>query len=136
MHRIVSLFTIVALLSVTSLPLLPETSLCHAAESITDRGTSYSKNASTHSMHHDSHKQIKTTHKHTKRLSTAEKECRIECGCGCKRSVDGFPQVLSPHLTSTIYVKHKEQTVRVEEHSFLALTSLNFKVPLPPPELS
>ncbi|MDX8402813.1 MAG: hypothetical protein R8K54_00210 [Mariprofundaceae bacterium] len=136
MRRIVSLFIIAALLSVTSLPLLPQASLCHAAESITDLSTSHSKKTSTHSMHHDSSEQLKAHHKQQKRLSEAEKECRIECGCGCNRSVDGFPQVLSPHLTSTIYVKNSEKAVRVKEHTFSTLTSLSIKVPLPPPELS
>lgn len=73
-------------------------------------------------------------HKQKKRLTAAERECRIECACGCNRSVDGFPQVLSPHVTPSTDFETDEQIVRIEPETFPALQSIEWTVPLPPPK--
>ncbi|MES0371017.1 MAG: hypothetical protein ABUK11_01955 [Mariprofundaceae bacterium] len=71
-----------------------------------------------------------------KHLTAAEQECRIQCGCGCNRNVDGFPQVLSPHVTPTTEFEHDEQIVRIEPETFPALQSIDLTTPLPPPKRS
>jgi len=180
MRRFTSLLMIAALLSVSSLPMLPQTPACHAAEANAACDTCHPQenmNTTAHDMHahmmhgsgmemqqsmdhnnhgdhdammrHDSPKhsdhdqnhhdhqnieQPKEMHKHQKQLSAVEKECRIECGCGCNRSVDGFPQVLSPHIVPVINFETVEQVARIEPESFPALQSFIEAVPPPPPK--
>jgi len=182
MRRITSLLMIAALLSVSSLPMLPLTSVCHAAESNAECGSCHTDDAigshakheehahlmhgkSDMEMHHQSsehqtmqhekdshdhgnmnqhkesddhqmHQQPDSQHQHKATLSVAEKECRIECGCGCNQSVDGFPQVLSPHLISAINFEADDQIVRIEPETFPALQSTVKAVPPPPPKRS
>lgn len=182
MRRITSLLIIAALLSVSGLPMLPQTPVCHAAESNAECNTCHADEAielhtkyeehahlmhkkSGMEMHHNSdrhqavqhetnshdhgnmnhhkesgdhqmHQQSDSLHKGRVALSAAEKECRIECGCGCNRSVDGFPQVLSPHLIPTINFKPGEQIVRVNPELFPPLSSLTEAIPPPPPKHS
>jgi len=183
MRRITSLIMIAALLSVTSLPLLPQAKICHAAEHNADCGTCHTDPgvagsseelahamhapgmASEHSehkmqqghqhgshdgnMHHENsgqsqdHRQMhqhrdieqpEMMHKHRKQLTSAEKECRIECGCGCNRSVDGFPHLLAPHLATVIKFENGERIVRSEPEYFPAPQSLTLSNPPPPPK--
>lgn len=182
MRRITSLLMVAALLSVSSLPMLPQTPLCHAAESnaecdtchadeTVERNTRHEEHA--HLIHeksgmemrhnsdehqaiqhdknshdhgnmnhhkesgdHQMHQQPDSLHKNRVALSTVEKECRIECGCGCNRSVDGFPQALSPHLIPTINFETGEQIVRIDSELFPPLSSLIEAIPPPPPKHS
>ena len=73
MRRITSLIMIVALLSVTSLPLLPQAAVCHAAESNVECDTCHpqaagSDTASIHDMHahmmHGSDMEMKSSMDH------------------------------------------------------------------------
>ncbi len=179
MRRMISLVMVATLLSVTSLPLLPQAAICHALENRADCDTCHLQEVhagsdmhaiSEHSIHapgmemphgmthnHDMHssmmhhesthaghdkqlhdqrnsEQAKGLHKHHKQLSAAERECRIECGCGCNRSLDGFPQVLSPHITPSIEFKTGERTVRIQPEAFPALHTLERDIPPPPPK--
>jgi hypothetical protein len=182
MRRITSLLMIAALLSVSSLPMLPQAAVCHAAENNAECDTCHSDEAiglqakheehahlihgkSDMEMHHNSdehqtmqheknahdhgnmnqhkesddhqmHKQPDSLHKHKAALSASEQACRIECGCGCNRSVDGFPQVLSPHLIPVINFETVEQIVRIEPELFPTLYSLTEAIPPPPPKRS
>jgi hypothetical protein len=182
MRRTTSLLMIAALLSVSSLPMLPQTPVCHAAESnaecdtchadeaielhtkheehahLTDEksGMEMHRNSDEHqtmqheqnshdhgnmnhhegSDDHQMHQQSDSLHKNRVALSAAEQACRIECGCGCNRSVDGFPQVLSPHLISTINFKTGEQIVRIDPELFPVLSSWTEAIPPPPPKHS
>ncbi|MDT8376554.1 MAG: hypothetical protein RQ867_07410 [Mariprofundaceae bacterium] len=75
-------------------------------------------------------------HKHKTALSAAEKICRIECGCGCNRSVDGFPQALSPHLIPATDSETAEQIVRIDAELFPIQHALAAATPSPPPRRS
>ncbi|MCF7822039.1 MAG: hypothetical protein K9M17_06315 [Mariprofundaceae bacterium] len=180
MRRITSLLMIAALLSVSSLPMLPQTPVCHAAESNAENDTCHADETielcskheelahlthgkSDMEMHHNSdghqaiehdknshdhgnmnqqkepddhqiHQQPDSLHKHEATLSVAEQSCRIECGCGCNQGVDGFPQALSPHLTSAINFKTDEQVVRIEPEIVPALRSIEKAIPPRPPK--
>ena len=182
MRRTTSLLMIAALLSVSSLPMLPQTPVCHAAESNAECDTCHADEAiELHTKHeehahltdgksgmemhrnsdehqaiqheqnshdhgnmnhhkgsddHQIHQQSDSLHKNKVALSATEKECRIECGCGCNRSVDGFPQVLSPHLISTINFETGEQIVRIDPELFPPLSSSTEAIPPPPPKHS
>ncbi len=181
MHRIISLIMITALLSVTSLPLIPQAAVCHGTENSADCAICHSQatnteTSPTHAMHtpdtnmqhdmghntlqksamdhhspkqdrhngHDGHikksyehqniETPKAPHKHQKKLSTAEKECRIECGCGCNRSLDGFPQVLSPHVSSAIHFEADDHRPHSIPENFPTLHALESSVSPPPPK--
>lgn len=186
MRRITSLVMIVALLSITSIPLLPQAAQgsaycvsCHSEPSpglvpidqnhagmIHDSDMHGSNMHDSgmemqHGMEHDNHDELasmmhhdspeQSGHDHQghdhqnidqhngihiqkKHLSAAEQECRIECGCGCNRSIDGFPQVLSPHVTPTTEFETDEQLVRIDPEIFPALQSIEWTVPPPPPK--
>lgn len=180
MRRIISMVTIAALLSVSTVPLLPKRAVCHAAETNTDCGTCHtgdhaSHDMVAHSMHapgdamtehgmetdehrHGPHdrdmhqpdpagaehemkmqqprdiEQPQQMHKHHKKLSAAEKECRIECGCGCNHSVDGMPHLLAPHIASTNQFETGEQFACIEPASHPVLCSLILNNPPPPPK--
>lgn len=159
MRRITSLFMIVVLVSITSLPVLPKAAVCHAAEANAACDTCHPQesvaNSSIHDMHaqmihhdapkhsdhdqkqhdHQNMEQPKEMHKHQKQLSAAEKGCRIECGCGCNHSMDGLPNLLSPHLTSATGLEVGESTVRIEVTLFSERPLLTATVPSPPPKL-
>jgi len=182
MRHFTSLLMIAALLSVSSLPMLPQTPVCHAAEANAECSTCHTDDAIdphakheevAHMMHgkqgmeihhqssehqpmqheksvhdhgdmnhqmesddHQMHQQPDSMHQHKSALSTAEKECRIECGCGCNSSVDGFPQALSPHIIPVIHFETGEQITRIEPEAFPALQSTINAVPPPPPKHS
>jgi len=152
MRRIISLITIAALLSVTSVPLFPKAAVCHAAEANTDCDSCHTDTSADHAMHahnmhqdmhpaseddgqmqHDHINKPEEMHKHQKKLSAAEKECRVECGCGCNRSVDGLPYLLAPHIAVTIQFETGEQSARIEPENYPALNSLTLSNPPPPP---
>jgi len=178
MQRIISMITIAALLSVTSIPLLPKAAVCHAVEANADCGTCHTdadaaKGMVAHAMHapgdsmehemqgdehrhgmhdHNMHQQTPPAHqhdqqmqkpdklekplqmhKHQKQLSAAEKNCRIECGCGCNHSVDGLPYLLAPHVAATVQFESGEQSVRIEPVTYPVLFSINLNNPPPPP---
>jgi len=180
MRRITSLIMIVAILSVTGIPVLPKASLCHAAEANSDCDTCHTDEHASHQQmahamhapgtrmehgmdhdieheghgnhdamqheqnshrHHDGQMQNEQKieqqpqmHMHQKQLSAAEKDCRIECGCGCNRSVDGFPHLLAPHVATTIQFETGEQIARIEPAIYPVLYSLKLNDPPPPPE--
>jgi hypothetical protein len=84
---------------------------------------------------HQNIEQPQEMHKHQKQLSAAEKDCRIECGCGCNRSLDGFPSLLAPHVTSNSDLNMDEPMAQVEPVPFPALHSFVSNNPPPPPKL-
>lgn len=156
MRRIISMITIAALLSVSSVPLLPKAAICHAAEANTgcetchtDAQGSADMNHEMHGMDHhhgmhdgNSHHQMaqaetvnkpEQMHSHKKPLSAAEKECRLECGCGCNHSVDGMPHLLAPHVATTLQFETGEQIARAEPAAYPAFQAVTLNNPPPPP---
>ncbi len=134
MRRFIALGMIAALLSVSSLPLLPSSVACaHGVgqmENCDDchEGMNHSmtmKHGTEHSMHHDD----AASHQHSKKLSPAEKECRIECGCGCNASLDNLPYQLAPHALAPVFKLTPEFTA-VEP---VALASQMVFFPAAPP---
>jgi len=88
-----------------------------------------------HQGHPDTPQQIEQSqHKHKKALSSAEKECRIECGCGCNRSADGLPNLLAPHIASSIQFETIGHFARIEPATYPGPHSLNLNNPPPPPK--
>lgn len=127
MRRFVALAIIASILSVSSIPLLPGSVRCaHAAEAMANKDHTschiggmaehamhaaprnhemcHDMAPSRPEMHHADHAAVQSApaaHRHHQ-LTEAERECRIECGCGCNRITKGFPLLLSPHVASTV----------------------------------
>ena len=139
MKRVVSLMLIAALLSVSGLPLLPTPAACaHGVELMEDCGDCHEgmdhgmtmNHGMDQGMHHDD----SASHQHSKKLSPTEKECRIECGCGCNASLDGLPHQLAPHSPSAVDIGlltpeyDLSATVLSVPESYIA------RLPTPPPK--
>ncbi|MDX8396177.1 MAG: hypothetical protein R8K22_07180 [Mariprofundaceae bacterium] len=151
MRRFFSLVLIAALLSVTSIPLLPEQARCaHAAEQLEDCDSCHDESIVTDMSAHDempadmdmssmslnlASSEVVVSHKHNKELSTAAVECRIECGCGCHRSLDGFPQVLAPHMTPHVYMDESMTVLSAVKTALPSLVPFVEPVSTPPPRL-
>jgi len=92
MRRFVALAMIAALVSVSSLPLLPASVICAVAAGRMDDHAVAMQTGTGYGMHHDA-----SLHQHNRRLTPAGKKCCIECGDGCHASLDGLPHQLAPH---------------------------------------
>ncbi|MDX8389439.1 MAG: hypothetical protein R8M38_03015 [Mariprofundaceae bacterium] len=150
LQRAVAVTLMGVLLSGSVVPVIPEAQACkHAAERTVDSGC-HSTTSSSH-MHqalvdeseHDHHgvkqhetKAISQPHQHDKKLTASEKQCRIECGCGCHRSVDSLPTLFPPHLTplSPEVVAKEGLAISVVSIS-RPLEAVDISVPTPPPKL-
>lgn len=93
--------------------------------------------AADHSSHHGDHATMQQPAAHgPKKFTEAERECRIECGCGCNRVAKGFPLLLSPHVTVSIDF---DSSVSVSDASELPAAEMSERarrIPVPPPQIS
>jgi len=141
MKRVVSLMLIAALLSVSGLPLLPTPAACaHGVELMEDCGDCHEgmdhgmtmKHGMEQGAHHDT-----TSHQHgkyDKKLSPTEKECRIECGCGCNASLDGLPHQLAPHSPSVADIELLKPENNLAITAVPVLASYTVLLSTPPPK--
>ncbi|MDQ6976278.1 MAG: hypothetical protein Q9M22_06930 [Mariprofundaceae bacterium] len=68
---------------------------------------------------------------HTVKLDT--NTCRIECGCGCHKTIDGLPHLLSPHINPAIVHLNPVSFLPAQYH-YMAVLHLYFPdIVLPPP---
>ncbi|MFQ5581591.1 MAG: hypothetical protein ACE5F3_03065 [Mariprofundaceae bacterium] len=160
-----ALALIAALVSVSSIPLLPGVSVCaYAAERVADDCDTCHADTQMHDMQmHDMHMDMAhemgssammphhTTEKHAAehssdkaeaaqdhhaKLSPKAQSCRIECGCGCHHSADGFPNAFSPHVFSDHGLGLLTVVIHVAVPAPAVPAYMSGRVPLPPPELS
>jgi hypothetical protein len=82
MRRLLALTMILSLLSVTSVPVLAEAAVCQDAMQPASECDTCQRTAVQAADHHHA------------RLDTAARHCRIECGCGCHRDINGLPHTL------------------------------------------
>ena len=127
MQRFVGFLMVFTLLSVSSVPIAAEAVAHNQPEQATHESEMHMQDDQTqHQLqsHHDSMK-IKDC-----------QQTRIECGCGCHRSVDSLPHLLSPHMTSSAEFDAGELMLRIGQAPFPTLHSFERKNPPPPPRLS
>jgi len=147
MRRFVALALIAALVSVSSIPLLPGAAVCaFAAERVAEDCNSCHTDMQMHQMHagmshavsrNDMHAApAEASHAHQAKLSPAAQNCRIECGCGCHHSAEGFPNVLAPHVFSDHGLGLLTMVIHVAAAMPAVPAYMSGRVPLPPPELS
>jgi len=133
MRRFIALAMIAALVSVSSLPLLPKPLVCvHAAERLADCTSCHNKPAAM--MQHAGRHQSAAMHAHHQRLSPAAQHCRIECGCGCHASQDGLPHQLAPHTLPPVSWLRQPVVVMAPMPSVTPLASVQAAPPSPPPK--
>jgi len=140
MRRFVALAMIAALVSVSSLPLLPGPEVyAYAAERMVDCDSCHNEMPAMHSMSHAMNaknvhqKMTVSVNMHLQRLSPAAQHCRIEC-CG-HRDIDGLPHQLSPHqpalMSEMMLTFVMDVPVSLNERAIL----LQAAPPAPPPKL-
>lgn len=142
MRRFVSILLATTMMVVSVVPVLQAKPGCASVPQIQESSCHSSMDMDHHDMH-DEHAMLTPQHqnlpvmsmKHDKHeLSAAERECRIECGCGCNRTVDGFPHVLAPHIMAQqAYIAH-ETSIMVKPADMLVLTMIDLSDPSPPPK--
>lgn len=92
---------------------------------------------SDHAMHmdHTMAQAAEADHKHHQ-LTEAERECRIECGCGCNRVTKGFPLLLSPHVASSVDFDSSISVSTAPAIFQLQPEERALRIPVPPPQIS
>ena len=149
MKRFLALSLVAAILSVSSIPLLPNQPVCaHAGERMEDCAGCHGDMAATHNAHamghdgghkHSGHELAEQNtpmaHKHDRAMTDGEKECRIECGCGCHRSADGLPLLLSNHVTVSVKLNHPISVSIANAEPFITPEEYTVRIPIPPPQI-
>jgi len=129
MRRFISIFLSAVLLVVSSAPLVSAVACdmppAHAAAmQVEDIHAALS----IPHMHGENH--------HTTALSMDLDTCRLECGCGCQRSIDSLPNLLAPHVLSTLANDFSTGATSLVIKIEPILYGLAPGVDLPPPDLS
>lgn len=133
MRRAVALALIAALVSVSSLPLLPEEVVCaFASERMADCAACHDDASMAKGMQHGM--AMGKDHRHGAKLSTAEQHCRIECGCGCHRDLDGMPHQLAPHAVAMTAIMAERHVQFAPTASLFPIIPAFIAVNTPPPK--
>ena len=84
MRKTISILLAGALLAVSAVPLIPATAM----------------ECSTGKVAHGTSMNAHAGHQHRAAPAGDWQSCRIECGCGCHRSIDSLPHLLAPHTVA------------------------------------
>jgi len=71
---------------------------------------------------------------HAPALALSADTCRIECGCGCHRSIDSLPNLLAPHSADAGFQPEDTSVERVAPAACIKLSALILSVTSPPPD--
>lgn len=150
LRRLMALTLMLAFISITTIPLLPKQMICaHASTELSDcereghhtQTLAPPKDLDMSDMVLEGTQIIHSAtvsselYQH-KTLSAAEKKCRIECGCGCNRDVEGMPHLFFPHICSDILVEAFYPELSPSFQSWQARHDFILRVPIPPPKVS
>ncbi|MDQ6963165.1 MAG: hypothetical protein Q9M28_11685 [Mariprofundaceae bacterium] len=146
LRRFIALTLVWAFVSISTVPLLPKQMLCaHASTALSDCDQQHhsqavaSKDLDMSDMMLEGEqithvaKASTKAFKH-KTLSAAEKKCRIECGCGCNRDVEGMPHLLAPHICSDTLSELSKLEIKPVFHLYQSRYDFVLRVPIPPPK--
>ncbi len=120
MRRCFSLFIVATLLFVSSVPMISEAATCDVdAEA----------SMSAVQMDHD------VVNEHAAKMVADLPLNRIECGCGCHRSIDALPHLLAPHAFSIDILNSDLSFITLTAQVSLPLISEPVRVQVPPPRV-
>ena len=129
MRKIVAVLLAATLLSVSSVPAFAEAASCAGPEAVV-------MDVDGHAHHHAAAvDQADLGHDHTSGLFSDWQQDRIECGCGCHRSVESLPHLLAPHLIDSALLPVTEEEGAVVARLESARGCLLLRVSLPPPQI-
>jgi len=117
-RKAISILLAIAVLSVSAVPLLPATA-CPSTQSIQGRA-----------MHMQAGHQ---GHQHRIVPLNDWQTCRIECGCGCHRSIDSLPHLLAPHAVSLAPFRVEMVVADASAEMAPVLQARQLVLPTPPP---
>ena len=86
--------------------------------------------------HDDATKHEDVKHEHGNALAGDWQKQRIECGCGCNRSIDTLPHLLAPHTVAVAQFQIEMLPVQIEVQLSPVLITEAPRIPVPPPQLS
>jgi len=124
----ISIFLSAVLLLVSSAPLLP----AFACDVPPVHAAAMQGEAS----HAASDHELKMHDEHAPALALSADTCRIECSCGCHRSINPFPNLLAPHVLSTLTNDFSTGATSLVIKIEPIINGLAPVVDLPPPDLS
>jgi len=123
----ISIFLSAVLLLVSSAPLVSAVACdmppAHAAAM---QGEDIHTASSMSHMHGESH--------HAIALSTDLDTCRLECGCGCHRSIDSLPNLLAPHSADAGIQPENVNVERATSAPCIRLSPRVLSLTSPPPD--
>jgi len=123
MRRCFSLFIVATLLIVSSVPMMSEAATCEM---------SVAASVQAEQMDHD---YVYAQYQGAAKMIADLPLNRLECGCGCHRSIDALPHLLAPHAFSVDALKADGYFVFIAKTMPLTLVSEAAHVQLPPPRV-
>jgi len=136
MRKLFTMFMSITLLFVSSVPMLSEAASCElpaheiAMQEATMHEFGVHENLSGMPTGHASNAE---QHVRLAALTGDLPLNRIECGCGCHRSIDALPHLLAPHLFSLALSLNDVASVPVAPQSFAMPVTIAVAIPVPPP---
>jgi len=119
-RKAISILLAIAVLSVSAVPLLPATAMaCPSTQSVHGKA-----------MHMQAGHQ---GHQHRIAPLNDWQTCRIECGCGCHRSIDSLPHLLAPHAVSLAPFRVEMVVADASAETAPVLQARQLVLPTPPP---
>ncbi len=123
MRSALSIFIAVTLLMVSSMPMMSDAASCerpaHAMSMLEDM-------AGEHAVESEQHVYLAA-------LTGDLPLNRIECGCGCHRTIDVLPHLLAPHAFALEMMIVDVASRLVLPQKFIALNAVVARIPVPPP---
>ncbi|GAV21312.1 hypothetical protein MMIC_P2295 [Mariprofundus micogutta] len=135
MRKFVAVFLAWTLLIISSAPLSVEAASCAMPEHDMVSEQSMA-DGHAHHVNHDESATADSGHEHHMALMNDWQKDRIECGCGCHRSVDSLPHLLAPHMidSASFHAGNASSMVSIKPVTLLVMAAV--QVPLPPPQLA
>jgi len=132
MRKFVAVFLSLSLLIISSVPLSVQAAACAMPEHVAvgDQGT----DNHAHHMNHEVSVEEDQGHEHKMALMGDWQKDRVECGCGCHRSVDNLPHLLAPHMIDNAGFHAGEVSIMVSIQPVTILLLTAAQVSLPPPQ--
>lgn len=130
MRKVLALIVAATLLFVSSVPAFAEAVRCAGPAQAVEMMDGE------HAGHHhdEAIEESDQGHDHSSALKGDWQKDRIECGCGCHRSVESLPHLLAPHMIDIALFQVEVTSVVASIRSEPALAIEALRIPVPPPQ--